>query len=117
MSDRLFVYKSPLHRITETAIILIFAFGMAALWQEAVPDISSSYIVIATLLLGFALVPYCGSRLARRRGAPMLTREARSRRYLSEFGPSFLPARGGFFAAFGSSGPQRRGGGRNLRRG
>ena len=115
MSDRLYVYKTPLHRITETAIILIFAFGMAVLWQETIPDFSSSYIIIASLLLGFALLPRYGSRLAERRGAPMMTRDERTRRYLSEFGPIGVPHRAGGFATLGSA--QRRTGGRNLRRG
>jgi hypothetical protein len=117
MSDRLYVYKTPLSRITETAIILIFAFGMAALWQEAIPDISSSYIIIASLLLGFALVPRFGSRLAQRRGAPMMTRDERTRRYLSEFGPIGAQSRAGSYAALSASGAQRRTGGRSLRRG
>jgi len=116
MSDRLYVYKNPLHRITETAIILILAFGVAALWQEAVPDISPSYLIIAVLLLGFALVPRLGNRLAARFGAPMMTRDERSRRYLSEFGPIGVQIRSGGDARFGSTGPQRRTGGRSLRR-
>jgi hypothetical protein len=110
MSDRLYVYKTPLHRISETAIILILAFGVAAAWQEAVPEISSSYLIIAALLLGFALVPRYGSRLAERLGGPMMTRDERTRRYLSEFGPIGAQIRGG------EAGPQRRTGGRSLRR-
>jgi hypothetical protein len=116
MSDRLYVYKTPLHRITETAIILILAFGSAALWQETVPDISSSYLIVAALLLGFALVPRYGSRLAERFGAPMMTRDERTRRYLGEFGPIGVQARTGGEAGFGTAGPQRRTGGRSLRR-
>jgi|GEM_PF-6445083 hypothetical protein len=116
MSDRLYVYKTPLHRITETAIVLIFAFGTAVLWQAAFPEISSSYLVVAALVLGFTLVPRYGSLLAERRGAPMMTRDARTRRYLSEFGPIGMPISGRFHAAFGSTVPQRRSGGRSLRR-
>jgi hypothetical protein len=110
MSDRLYVYKSPFYRITETALVLIFAFGMAAIWQETVPDMSPSYVIIAALLLGFALVPRLGTILAERRGAPMMTRDERTRRYLNEFGPIGAQSRAG-----GAS-PQRRTGGRSLRR-
>ena len=114
MSDRLFVYKSPLHRISETALVLAVAFGMAALWQEAYPDISVSYIVVATLALGFALVPRYGAQLAERRGAPMMTRDERTRRYLGELGPIGLSGRASGYATLTSA--QRRTGGRNLRR-
>jgi hypothetical protein len=116
MSDRLYVYKSPLHRITETAIILILAFGVAELWQEVVPDISPSYLIIAVLLLAIALVPRYGSRVAARFGAPMMTRDERTRRYLSEFGPISAPSRTGGDGWLGGAGPQRRTGGRSLRR-
>ncbi|MEI9986280.1 MAG: hypothetical protein WDN69_25795 [Aliidongia sp.] len=116
MSDRLYVYKTPLHRILETAIVLIFAFAMAAAWQEAIPDISASYVIVAALLLGFVLVPRFGSALAERRGAPMMTRDERSRRYLSEFGPIGTPSRAGSYATLSGSGGQRRSGGRSLRR-
>ena len=116
MSDRLFVYKTPLHRISETAIVLIFAFAAAALWQEAVPAISVSYIIIASLVLGFALVPRLGGVLAERLGAPMMTREERSRRYLSEFGPLGMPGRAGGYAPVASTAGQRRTGGCSLRR-
>jgi hypothetical protein len=116
MSDRLYVYKTQLHRITETAIILILAFAAAALWQEAMPDISVSYIIIAMLVLGFALVPRLGSALAERRGAPMMTRDERSRRYISEFGPIGLNGRAGSYAPAASTASQRRSGGRSLRR-
>jgi hypothetical protein len=115
MSDRLYVYKTQLHRITETAIVLILAFAAAALWQEALPDISVSYIIIAMLVLGFALVPRLGGALAERRGAPMMTRDERSRRYLSEFGPIGLSGRAGY-APVASTASQRRSGGRSLRR-
>jgi hypothetical protein len=116
MSDRLFVYKTPLHRITETVVVLVLAFGAAALWQETVPDISPSYIIVAALLLGFALVSRYGTLLAQRRGAPMLTRDERTRRYLGEFGPVGLQARANDFSGLGTPLPRRRTGGRNLRR-
>jgi hypothetical protein len=115
MSDRLYVYKTPLHRISETAIVLIFAFAAAMLWQEAVPDISVSYIIIASLVLGFALVSWLGGTLAERRGGPMMTRDERSRRYLSEFGPIGMTGRAGSYAPVAST-AQRRSGGRSLRR-
>jgi hypothetical protein len=116
MSDRLFVYKTPLHRLAEIVIVMAVAFGAAALWQDAVPDISPSYVIVAALLLGFALVPRYGTLLAQRRGAPMLTRDERTRRYLGEFGPVGLQTRANDFAALGTPVPQRRTGGRNLRR-
>ena len=116
MSDRLYVYKKPLHRITETAIVLILAFVAAALWQEVLPDISVSYIIVATLVVGFTLVPRSGSLLAERMGAPMMTRDERSRRYLSEFGPIGMAGRDGTYVTAASPGAQRRTGGRSLRR-
>ena len=115
MSDRLYVYKTPLLRITETAIVLILAFAAAALWQEAMPDISVSYVVIAMLVLGYALVPRLGGTLAERLGAPMMTRDERTRRYLSEFGPIGMTGRAGGYAPIAST-DQRRSGGRSLRR-
>ena len=111
MSDRLYVYKTPLLRITETAIVMILAFAAAALWQEAVPDISVSYVIIAMLVLGFVLVPRLGGALAEHFGAPMMPGDERSRRYLSEIGPI-----GRSYAPIASSAGQRRSGGRSLRR-
>ena len=88
---------------------------MAALWQKAYPDISVSYIIVATLALGFALVPRYGALLAERRGAPMMTRDERTRRYLGELGPIGLSSgRASGYATL--AGTQRRSGGRNLRR-
>jgi hypothetical protein len=112
MSDRLFVYKTPLHRISETAVILIVALSAAALWQALIPAISPSYIIVAVLAAGIVIVPRLGSRLAEKRGAPMLTRAERTRRYLAEIGPIASPP-----MRFGAMGGQRRSGGRNLRRG
>ncbi len=114
MSDRLYIYKTPLHRILETATILLATIGLAACWQILLPAISSSYFVVALLILGFTLVPRLGNRLAQRRGAPMMTRAERTRRYLSELGPIGMAGRTGALAAY--SGSQRRGGGRSLRR-
>lgn len=91
-------------------IIVALAFGAAALWQETVPDISPSYIIVVGLLLGFVLVPRFGNLWAARRGAPMLTREERTRRYLGEFGPIPMPP-------LRTMDGQRRTGGRSLRRG
>jgi hypothetical protein len=116
MSDRLYVYKTPLHRIAETAIVLILAFAAAMLWQEAMPDISVSYIIIAMLVLGFALVPRLGGTLAERFGAPMMSRDERTRRYLSEFGPIGMTGRASGYAPVASPAGQRRSGGRSLRR-
>jgi hypothetical protein len=105
MSERLVVYKTPLYRILETALILFITVGLAALWHSFVPAFSASYVLVMALVFGFALVPRLGSRLAQRRGAPMMTREERTRRYLSELGP------------IGLTGTPRRSAGRNLRRG
>ncbi|HVJ54388.1 MAG TPA: hypothetical protein VM689_18130 [Aliidongia sp.] len=113
MSDRLYVYKTPLSRILEIALILLITIGFALLWQMALPAISSSYLVVALLIFGFTLVPRLGDRLAQRRGAPMMTRAERTRRYLSELGPIGM-ARSDSYPAFSSG--QRRGGGRSLRR-
>jgi small-conductance mechanosensitive channel len=88
MADRLLVaYKTPLQRIIETALVLAAAFGAAALWQRLLPGTSTSYIIVASLFLGFAILPRLGSRWAARRGAVMMTAEERNRRYLSEMGP------------------------------
>lgn len=117
MSDRLFVYKTPLHRISETAVILIFALGAAALWQALIPAISPSYIIVAAFVAGIVIVPRLGSHWAEKRGAPMLTRAERTRRYLAEIGPIASPLRVSAPMRFGTVAAQRRSGGRNLRRG
>ena len=94
MSDRrCVVYKTPLQRAAETVTILTLALAAASLWQPLVPTVSTSYIILATLILGILTVPAIGSRLARRRGAAVMSREERTRRYLSELGPIGL---GGF---------------------
>jgi hypothetical protein len=88
MADRLLVvYKSPLQRIIETVLVLAGVFASAALWQQVLPTISCSYIIVLTLFAGFALVVRLGSAWAIRRGNDMMTREERNRRYLSEIGP------------------------------
>jgi hypothetical protein len=88
MADRLLVaYKSPLQRIIETALVLAGTFGLAALWQALLPHSSPSYIIVASLFIGFAVLPRLGSRWAERHGAAMMTREERNRRYLMEMGP------------------------------
>jgi hypothetical protein len=88
MADRLLlVYKTPLQRIIETSLVLAGSLGLAALWQTFVPGISSSYITVASLFLGFAVVPRLGSAWAVRHGNDMVTREERNRRYLGEIGP------------------------------
>jgi hypothetical protein len=114
MSDRLYVYKTPLHRILEIAIILLMTIGLAAGWQGLFPAISSSYLIVALLIGGFALIPRLGNRLAQWRGAPMLSRAERTRRYLSELGPAGMIGRSTGYPAY--SGGQRRAGGRSLRR-
>ncbi len=91
MSDRQrVVYKTPLHRFLEISLVLVLTFGLAYLWHDLVPDISTSYPIVAFLVLGFATVPALGTQLAIRRGAPLITREERTRRYLAEIGPMGL---------------------------
>ncbi len=114
MSDRLYAYKTPLHRILEIATILLVTMGLATCWQVLLPTIPSSYLIVALLILGFMVVPRLGERLAQWRGAAMLTRAERSRRYLSELGPIGMVARPNAYPAYSAS--QRRGGGRSLRR-
>jgi hypothetical protein len=114
MSDRLYVYKTPLHRILEIAIILLITIGLAACWQVLFPAISSSYLIVALVLGGFAVVPRLGDQVARWRGAPMITRAERTRRYLGEIGPVGIGGRYDARPAFSSG--QRRTGGRSLRR-
>ena len=84
---RCVVYKTPLQRIAETLLVLFLGVAAASAWHFILPDISASYILFATVLIGFAAVPALGSRIARRLGAPVMSREERSRRYLSELGP------------------------------
>jgi hypothetical protein len=88
MPDRRWVvYKTTLQRFIETSIVLLLALASASVWQAEIPEISPSYIVLAALLVGFAVVPVLGARIAELRGAPMMSREERTRRYLSELGP------------------------------
>jgi hypothetical protein len=112
MSDRQWVvYKTPVQRFIETSIVLLFALALAALWQDLLPEMSASYAVLAALVLGFAGVPALGARIAERRGAPMMSREERTRRYLAELGPIGLSARPGTVPAGGrrmrGRGPRR----------
>ena len=88
MADRLLVpFKSSYLRIFETLVVLAAAFGLAAASQWLVPTLSASYVIVAGLAAGFTIVPRLGDRWAIRRGAPMMTRQERTRRYLSELGP------------------------------
>jgi hypothetical protein len=81
------VYKTPAQRFLE--FLLIFSAGLAAavVWRQFIPDISPSYIVVVTLALGWAIVPFLGTAYATYRGAPEMTREERTRRYLDEIRP------------------------------
>ncbi len=88
MSDRQrVVYKTPLHRFFEFSLFLVLTFGVAYLCHILSPDISASYPIVASLVLGFAAVPAIGTQIALHRGAPTMTREERTRRYLGEIGP------------------------------
>jgi hypothetical protein len=89
MADRLslVVYKTPTQRIIEASLVVAGTMALAGLWQSYLPDISPSYIIVASLFLGFAIVPRLGSLIARRRGNELMGREERNRRYLAEMGP------------------------------
>jgi hypothetical protein len=87
MSDRRVVYKTPFQRVSETLLVFSVTLGVAAAWHGLMPTISASYPIIASLALGYLVVPFLGSRLALSRGASLMTAEERSRRYLSEIGP------------------------------
>ncbi len=88
MADRLLVpFKSSYLRIFETLVVLAATFGLAAASQWLFPTLSASYVIVAGLAAGFTVVPRLGDRWAIRRGAPMMTRQERTRRYLSELGP------------------------------
>ncbi len=92
MADRLLVpYKSSSLRILETLVVLAVAFGLAEASRCLFPSLSVSYIVIVSLVLGFGIVPRLGDRWAVRRGAPLMSRGERTRRYLSELGPIGTP--------------------------
>jgi hypothetical protein len=113
MPDRRWVvYKTPPQRIIETITVLLFTLASATIWHLVLPGVGTSAVVLASLILGFTLVPILGTRIAERRGAPLVSREERTRRYLAELGPL---ARPGAVPAFGSAG-SRRTGGRSLRR-
>jgi hypothetical protein len=115
MSDRRrVVYKSPLHRFSEIALVLLLTFGVSSARPMVWPDASAPVVVLCSLILGFALIPALGSRVAALRGAPVMSRDERTRRYLSELGPVGIGARP--LATFGTAGT-RRTGGRSLRRG
>jgi hypothetical protein len=88
MADRLLVpFKSSYLRIFETLVVLAATFGLAAASQWLFPALSPSYVIVAGLIVGFTIVPRLGDRWAIRQGAPMMTRQERTRRYLSELGP------------------------------
>jgi len=113
MSDRhRVVYKTPLQRFFEIALVLILTLGLAYVWHAMLPASPISYPIIASLIIGLATVPLIGSKVALRLGAPMMTRDERTRRYLSELGP--LGLRGGVTPAYSTA---RRASGRSVRRG
>jgi len=92
MADRLLVpFKSSYLRILETLVVLTATFGLAAASKWLLPNISASYIIVAGVVLGYTIVPRLGDRWAIRSGALMMTRNERTRRYLSELGPIGSP--------------------------
>ena len=92
MADRLLVpYKSSYLRISETLAVLILAFGLAELARWLFPTLPVSYVIITGLVIGYSTIPRFGDRWAIRRGAPMMSRNERTRRYLSELGPIGSP--------------------------
>ena len=92
MADRLLVpYKSSYLRIFETLVVLTLTFGLAEMARRLFPNLPVSYVIIAGLVIGYSLVPRLGDRWAIRRGAPMMPRSERTRRYLSELGPIGSP--------------------------
>jgi hypothetical protein len=103
---RCVVYKTPLQRIAETALILLLALAAASAASWILPDLSQGTLLFAALILGFALVPMLGSMIARRLGAPLVSREERTRRYLAELGPIGLQPRPA--AALGTAARRRR---------
>ena len=95
MPDRRWVvYKTPLTRFIETVLVLLITVASVALWRTLLPDVSISYPLIASLVAGFAIVPAIGARIARRRGAPLMSPEERTRRYLDEITPIGLGRHG-----------------------
>lgn len=72
-------------------VVLATTFGLAAASQWFFPTLSVSYVIVASLAAGFTVVPRLGDRWAAHRGAPMMTRQERTRRYLSELGPIGSP--------------------------
>ena len=114
MSDRRrVVYKTPLQRVSEIALVLLFTFGLTALSHAIVPGVSTQIAILPFLILSYLAVPILGSQLALRRGAALLTVEERTRRYLRELGPIGLGDRPGAVAVYSG----RRTAGRSLRRG
>jgi hypothetical protein len=88
MADRLLVaYKTPIQRVIEAFLVLAGTYFLALLCQRMFPGLSSSYVVVAGLAIFYGGVHWLGGRLAERRGAPMMTRDERNRRYLGELGP------------------------------
>ncbi|HLY56202.1 MAG TPA: hypothetical protein VKS60_11635 [Stellaceae bacterium] len=95
MPDRRWVvYKTPLTRFTETVLILLITVASVVLWRVVLPDVSISYPLVVSLVAGFAVVPAIGARVALRRGAPLMSPEERSRRYLDEITPIGLGRHG-----------------------
>ena len=68
-------------------MVLAASFGLAAASQWLFPSLAASYVIVAGLAVGFTVVPRLGDRWAIRHGAAMMSRQERTRRYLSELGP------------------------------
>jgi len=95
MADRLLVpYKSSYLRVSEAFVVLAVTFGLAEASRWLFPDVSSSYMIIVSLAVGYFLVPRLGDAWAVRHGATLMTKSERTRRYLSELGPIGPPDTG-----------------------
>ena len=109
MSDRLAVYKTPLHRLAEIVATLLITAGSIALSQTAFPDFSVAPVIILSLIASFVIVSWIGSFLAERLGGTMMTASERSRRYLDEMTPG-----SGLIRGFTPAPARRNRGGRTL---
>lgn len=91
MPDRLFVYKSPAQRLFEAALIFGGSLLIADYAQTHIPYLSTSILILGLLIVLAFIVPVVGTSLARHFGAPLMTNQQRSRRYLEETRPVFQP--------------------------
>ncbi len=89
MPDRLFVYKTPAQRLLEAASIFGGSLLIADYAQGHLPYLSTSLLVLGLLIILALVVPMIGSTVARQFGAPLMTDQQRTRRYLDEIRPIF----------------------------